>query len=60
MRKQKRFEVDRKLIDLSVLWLKNELTYSEFCRQIGKPVHSNIYIQLARALKVAYRSKLLK
>jgi len=55
-----RFDVDRRLIDLSVAWLRNDLSYSDFCRQINKPIHSNAYIQIARALKVAYRSRLIK
>ena len=53
-------DVDRRLIDLAVAWVKNELSYTEFCKQVNRPVHSNGYIQIARALKVAYRSKLLK
>lgn len=57
---KRRKDVDRALIDLSIAWLRNELSYSDFCRHMNRPIHSNTYIQLARALKVAYRSKLIK
>lgn len=51
--------IDRKLIDLAVQWVKGEITYTKFCAENNRPPHSNAYIFLARALKVAYRSKLL-
>lgn len=51
--------IDRKIIDLSVAWLKGTMTYTQFCKEVNRDVHSNSYIYLARALKVAYRSKLI-
>lgn len=56
----KRKDVDRQLIDLAILWLRGELKYTQFCRLLHRPIHSNTYIQLARALRVAYRSNLIK
>ena len=55
----KRKLIDRRVIDLSVAWLKNEITYSELCRQMNRKINGNTYIIIARALKVAHRSKLL-
>lgn len=59
-RKRKYTVIDRELIDLALAWLRNEIRMKDFERIKNKPHNGISYVLIARALKVAYRSNLIR